>query len=94
MAELPVELGPVEPSHKRARTSKRSLERVPDSMQEFATFDWHRPGACFVAVVDCQPVQMVACGHSPLQAGELTKVFSDIILNIGVLLDEEWNAPQ
>jgi len=84
----------VPPAAKRPRTQKRLLGEVPDHLMENANFDWRSPSQCFICVVDCQPLQAVACGHSPLTATELTDTYEQIAQNIGQLLERNWSPAQ
>jgi len=45
-------------------------------------------------VIDCKPLQAIACGHSPLTNPELASIFENIVDNTGQLLDHDWNPPQ
>ena len=63
-------------------------------MSESVRLEWHKASGCFVFIVDCQPVQRVLCGHSPLLAAELPNTYQKIADNLGQVLDEGWQALQ
>ena len=86
---------PLEPATKRRRL--RTLDQCPPnhSHKNGATaYSWHSCGRHFIFVVDCEPMQKVLCGYSPLAAPELTKVFERTVANVGSILGEGWLPPR
>ena len=83
-----------EPAPKRLRPERWRLEDRPDNTEEFGTLGWGASRKRFVFIIDCQPVQMITCGHTPLKANELSKMFTKIIDRIDMVLGDDWLPPQ
>ena len=71
-----------------------TLDDLPMPSMSAASHDWHTTSKCFICVVDCLPVQGVACGHGPLLAPDLKSTFDRIAENFAAMLDASWTPPR
>lgn len=65
-----------------------------EAKREIAAYDWEGKSRRFVCIVDCQPMQAVICGHSPLLNDDLQHAFRRITNNLANIFAEEWRPPR
>ena len=58
------------------------------------TISWERRNNGFIFVVDCQPLQRITCGHTPLLHDAYTPLFHRIVNNIGDIFKEGLLPPK
>ena len=96
MPQIPASLEPsVEPTAKRIK--RLTLDMCPlqhHSQSSNAKTSCEKGRSEFLFIVDCQPVQLVACGHAPLLAQDSRPMFDRISANFVGIIDAGWDTPQ
>ena len=88
--------GPAEACERALKKPRltHTLADIPEHTLRASELDWEVVCQRFVCIVDCQPLQQVLCGHSPLLNDELRPTFDIMNKNLAALLDAGWATPR
>ena len=89
---------PQQPPCGKRQCQRRDLRSCPSKHDEDGAgtveLDWGSRCKQFAFIVDCQPLQRVAAGLSPLLDSSLEQVIHGICNNLVAILDRGWTPPR